>query len=199
MLQLLIRNALCRQAAGKRVQRRADFKDLIHIADGQIRHISPPPGHHNHVALQLQLAYSLTYRGTAHPQLLRKLNFHQSFPGCQHTLADGITQGFTHNLPERLITIQFNRCQLFFHLNQNPSIPYQAARAIQTGIPIKVPGCLPATNKLENFIPNSMTSSQPHNVIPQFSPHRPQPCHPKPLPRQQSFRQMLRPLPGRTQ
>ena len=78
------------------------------VADGKIRDVCAAARHHDDIAFLFQLADGFPDRCTADAQILSKLDFHQTFPGLQDSLADGLPQGLTYDFPKRLIAVQFD-------------------------------------------------------------------------------------------
>ena len=108
MLQFLIGDAFCRKSVGKGLESRTDFKYLIDIPHGHGGHISPPAGHHNHIAFQLQLADSLAHGSAGYAQFFRQLYLHDPLPRLQDAVADCFTKWFADNFPQRLVAVKLD-------------------------------------------------------------------------------------------
>ena len=84
--QLVLRDALRREGAGERIERRANLEDVVDVADGKVRDVGAAPRHHDDVAFQLQLSDCLTNRGSGNAKFFSQLNLHKPFAGLQFSL-----------------------------------------------------------------------------------------------------------------
>ena len=112
--QLVLRDALRREGAGERIERRANLEDVVDVADGKVRDVGAAPRHHDDVAFQLQLSDRLAHGRAADAEFFGELDLHEPLPGRERTALDRIAQSLGNDLAQRLVAVEADRRELHF-------------------------------------------------------------------------------------
>ena len=108
LLYLLIGNPFAGKTYRQFFQSQPHFQNVIHILFCDLRHLRSLPWDHDHQPFQFQHTNRLANWRSAHPQTVRKSNFHQPFSRFQLPPENRLAQSIKYHVPQRQIFIHIH-------------------------------------------------------------------------------------------